>query len=67
MTTMEEFALIEIRLGWLEQQLRTGTLVPDQSAIQGAIDALACARALIAELAVIGSGSSEPETVQTSA
>jgi len=67
MTTMEEFALIEARLGWLEGRLRDGTLVGDADAMGGAIDALACARALIAELASIGRGSQAPDTLAAAA
>ena len=63
MTTMEEFALIEARLGWLEGRLREGTLADDADAMGGAIDALACARALIAELASIGRGSTTADTL----
>jgi len=67
MTTMEEFALIEARLGWLEGRLRDGTLAGDADAMGGAIDALACARALIAELASIGRGSQAPDTLAAAA
>jgi len=67
MTTMEEFALIEARLGWLEASLRGGTLAGDADAMAGAIDALACARALIAELASIGRGSQASDPLAAAA
>lgn len=58
MTTMEEFAVIEARLGWLEQYLRAKPITDDRVSMDGVIDALSCARALVAELASIGR---EPE------
>jgi hypothetical protein len=54
MTTMEEFALIESQLGWLEDHLRKQALPANGVLMLDALDALACARALIAQLSNIG-------------
>jgi hypothetical protein len=56
MDSAEEFSFIVSQLEWLEQHLRNGGthgLPPDR--LEGALNALACARAVMAELAQIGS------------
>lgn len=56
MTTMDEFALIESRLAWLEAHLRTQPVSDEDLPMASAIEALSCARALIVELSSIGRG-----------
>lgn len=54
MSTMEEFALIEAQLCWLEEHLREQPQADDGGQMRGAIEALSCARALITELSSMG-------------
>ena len=56
MTTMDEFALIESRLAWLEAHLRAQPVSDEDLPMASAIEALSCARALIVELSSIGRG-----------
>ena len=60
MTSVEEFAFIAAQLEWLESQLRDRSLDMSSSRMEGAVNALACARAVIVELSNIGSAISEP-------
>ena len=53
---MDEFALIESRLAWLETHLRTQPSSDHDVPMAAAIEALSCARALIVELSSIGRG-----------
>ena len=55
MNTIEEFVLIESQLRWLEGHLREQPKANDDGQMQGAIEALSCARALITELSSMGS------------
>ena len=59
MSTVEEFVLIESQLRWLEGHLREKSPADDSGQMQGAIEALACARALIKELSDIGSATAD--------
>jgi len=59
MNTLEEFALIESQLRWLEGHLREQPEVNDGGQMRGAIEALSCARALIEELSTIGSATDD--------
>jgi hypothetical protein len=59
MTSVEEFAFIAAQLEWLESQLRDRSLDTSSSRMEGAVNALACARAVIIELSNIGSSISE--------
>lgn len=59
MTSVEEFVFIAAQLAWLEAQLRTQTAAQN-SRMEGALNALACARAVISELGYIGKSSEMP-------
>lgn len=61
MTSMEEFNFIAAQLEWLEGHLREGASASPDGRMEGALNALACARAVIAELAQIGSGAEAGE------
>jgi hypothetical protein len=54
MTSMEEFAFISAQLGWLEAQLRALPPVERDGRMEGAINALTCARAVIDTLDRVG-------------
>jgi len=54
MTTSDEFAFIAQQLEWLEAHLRAQPPVEEAARMEGAINALACARSVIVELAVLG-------------
>lgn len=56
MSTEDEFALIASRLAWLEAHLRAQPTSNDELPMANAIEALACAHALIVELSSIGRG-----------
>lgn len=60
MTSMEEFNFIAAQLEWLEGHLRSLPTVEHDSRMDGALNALACARAVIAELAHIGAAADVP-------
>lgn len=69
MTSLEEFSFIAAQLEWLEAHMRTTAPVEQGARMETALNALACARAVIDELAHIGSGADEicatdPDTVQ---
>lgn len=55
MTSMEEFNFIVAQLEWLERHLRDSAGPASDSRMESALSALACGRAVIAELAQIGS------------
>jgi hypothetical protein len=59
MTSVEEFAFIAAQLEWLEAGLRDRSLDMSSSRMEGAVNALACARAVIVELSNIGSSISQ--------
>ena len=65
MTSIEEFAFIAAQLEWLEQRLREQPLTADRSRMDGALNALACARAVIVQLSNIGSALQQPDGVAT--
>lgn len=67
MTSMEEFNFIAAQLEWLEAHLRASTVVEADSRMDSALNSLACARAVIAELAHIGDGSAAPLPAQAQA
>ncbi|MFM9916330.1 MAG: hypothetical protein ACKVOX_11025 [Rhizobacter sp.] len=60
MTSIEEFSFIAAQLEWLEQRLRVQPLDSDPSRMEGALNALACARAVIVQLSNIGSALEKP-------
>lgn len=60
MTSMEEFDFIAAQLEWLERHLREAAGPATDSRMEGALNSLACARAVIAELAEIGHQSDGP-------
>lgn len=55
MTTTQEFAHIARQLEWLEAHLRSQVPAPAGERMADALGALACARAVVTELAEIGS------------
>lgn len=59
MSTLEEFALIESQLRWLEGHLRQLPEANDGGQMQGAIEALSCALALVEELSTIGNATED--------
>ncbi|GAB4556570.1 MAG: hypothetical protein IV105_01760 [Rhizobacter sp.] len=65
MTSMEEFSFIAAHLEWLELHLRSKAPQADGARMDSALNALACAHAVILELAHIGgtAESSPPATV----
>lgn len=54
MTSMEEFSFIAAQLEWLERHLRSQAPPADSGRMDSALNALACAHAVILELAHIG-------------
>lgn len=66
MTSVEEFSFIAAQLEWLERRLRDQPLAADASRMEGALNALACARAVIVQLSNISSALSEPPTATSS-
>ena len=54
MTTSDEFAFIAQQLEWLEHHVRAQPAVQEAARLEGALNALTCARAVIVELSVIG-------------
>jgi hypothetical protein len=64
MTSMEEFSFIAAQLAWLEGHLRRSTEPEADSRMESALNALACARAVIAELAHIGSDGGQGRATQ---
>lgn len=60
MTSLEEFSFIAAQLDWLEQRLRALPLDADAGRMEGALNALACARAVIVQLSNISSALEQP-------
>ncbi|MES2099777.1 MAG: hypothetical protein V4569_08165 [Pseudomonadota bacterium] len=60
MTSVEEFAFISTQLAWLEEHLRGRAPGAQNPRMDGALDALACARTVIVELAQIGADVDRP-------
>lgn len=60
MTSLEEFSFIAAQLDWLEQRLRAQPLDAEASRMEGALNALACARAVIVQLSNISSALEQP-------
>ncbi len=54
MATYEEFRFVAAQLAWLERQLQDQPLAVDNGTMQGAMDALVCARAVIDQLVDMG-------------
>lgn len=59
MTSMEEFAFIAAQLEWLQGHLRSQAQSAEAGRMESALNALACAHAVIVELGHIGA-SAEP-------
>ena len=59
-THLEEFSFIAAQLDWLEQRLRAQPLDAEASRMEGALNALACARAVIVQLSNISSALEQP-------
>ena len=55
MTSLEEFSFIAAQLEWLEARLRQQPPAVEDARLDGALNALACARAVIDQLARISS------------
>lgn len=53
MTNVEEFVFIAAQLAWLEAHLRSQAAAQN-SRMEGALNALACAQAVISELGCLG-------------
>ena len=64
MTSMEEFHFIAGQLEWLEEHLRSPAYAAPDSRMESALNSLACARAVIAELAHIGATQADPLTAR---
>jgi hypothetical protein len=64
MTSMEEFNFIAAQLEWLEEYLREATGPGDDSRMTSALNSLACARAVIGELAHISAQGDAPVRAQ---
>lgn len=60
MPQIEEFSFIAAQLEWLEGYLRKLPASQESSRLEGAVNALSCARAVMVELDHIGN--SEPAT-----
>ena len=60
MTTSDEFAFIAQQLEWLEQHVRSLPPAKEAARIEGALNALTCARAVIVELSTIGRDAAGP-------
>jgi hypothetical protein len=60
MTSYQEFRFVTAQLEWLERQLRAQPLAVDITSMQNAMDALACARAVIEELVSLGDKAEAP-------
>jgi hypothetical protein len=60
MTSYQEFRFVTAQLEWLERQLRAQPLAVDITSMQNAMDALACARAVIEELVSLGDKAETP-------
>lgn len=64
MTHIEEFSLIAQQLAWLEQHVRAQSASPAESErVDEALKALVCARAVIEQLAQIGTLIDSPTAV----
>jgi len=66
MTSMEEFAFIAAQLEWLQAHLRSQTPGAEAGRMESALNALACAHAVIVELSHIGA-SAEPGAMASTA
>lgn len=64
MTHIEEFSLIAEQLAWLEQHVRAQSVSPSESdRVDEALKALVCARAVLEQLAQIGTAIEQPLAV----
>jgi len=66
MTSMEEFAFIAAQLEWLQGHLRSQEPSAEAGRMESALNALACAHAVIVELSHIGA-SVEPVAAASAA
>lgn len=64
MTTSDEFAFIAQQLEWLEQHVRGLPPAKEAARLEGALNALTCARAVIVELSTIGRGAAGSELAE---
>lgn len=60
MTHLEEFTSIAGQLTWLEQHVRAQASAAERDRVEEALKALACARAVLEQLAQIGSALEQP-------
>lgn len=60
MTTSDEFAFIAQQLEWLEQYVRGLPPAKESARLEGALNALTCARVVIVELSIIGRDAAGP-------
>jgi hypothetical protein len=63
MTHIEEFSLIAEQLAWLEQHLRAQPPTAESDRVEEALKALVCARAVLEQLAQIGTAIEQPAAV----
>ncbi|MBC7956237.1 MAG: hypothetical protein H7Y33_10255 [Cytophagales bacterium] len=63
MTNMEEFAFIAAQLEWLQEHLRSQAPGAEPGRMDSALNALACAHAVIVELGHIGASTGSAEAV----
>lgn len=66
MTNIEEFSLIAEQLAWLEQHVRAQAPTAESDRVEEALKALVCARAVLDQLAQIGTAIEQPVAVSTS-
>jgi hypothetical protein len=66
MTSMEEFAFIAAQLEWLQGHLRSQAPGAEPGRMESALNALACAHAVIVELGHIGA-TAEPAAAAAAA
>jgi hypothetical protein len=65
MNSVEEFSYIVAQLEWLERHVRAGSPDGLDSRMESALNAAACARAVIAELAQLTArGSERPDVAE---
>jgi len=62
MTHLEEFSSIAEQLTWLERHVRAQTPAAERDRVEEALKALLCARAVLEQLAQIGSAIDAPVT-----
>jgi hypothetical protein len=67
MTTSDEFTFIALQLEWLEAYVRAQPPAEEAARLEGALNALVCARAVIAQLSTIGKEAGSAPALATAA